>query len=254
MSSPESCPSINKTKVIHCNLCVSWGIWLDGFLFQTTISISVTCYPETIFKGSLEFNQRKVIRTLEIWVISFVGGMFFGFGWKCQCVGIHSYLGTAAITFTWPPSYSSANLHPNFGLSKVRQSTIQGCYQCFMMVMQSGSYCCSGIHSHINSKYYHKMMWKYTIQSLYKCYPDAENVHMKRLKEAAALLRVLESVLCRLYSVGLTFGTAQEVGLSIVLESDEDSRAFCALTDSSCSSWVRIAIIYWYVVIPWSPT
>jgi hypothetical protein len=79
-------------------------------------------------------------------------------------------------------------------------------------------------------------------------------VHMKRLKEAAALLWVLESVLCILYSVGLTFGTAQEVGLSIVLESDEDSRAFCALTDSSCSSWVRIAIIYWYVVIPWSPT
>ncbi len=66
MSSPESCPCINKTKVIHCNLCVSWGIWLDGFLFQTTISITVTCYPETIFKGSLEFNQRKVIRTLEI--------------------------------------------------------------------------------------------------------------------------------------------------------------------------------------------
>jgi hypothetical protein len=88
------------------------------------------------------------------------------------------------------------------------------------------------------------MMGKCTKQSLCKCYPDAEDVHMKRLKEAAALLRVLESVLCRLYSVGLTFGTAQEVGLSIVLESDEDSRAFCALTDSSCSSWVRIAIIY----------
>ncbi len=187
MSSPESCPSINKKKVIHCNLCVSWGIWLDGFLFQTTISITVTCYPETIFKGSLEFNQRKVIRTQEIWVIGFVGGMFCGFEWTCKCVGILSYLGTAAITFTWPPSYSSANLHPNFGLSKVRQSTIQGCYQCFVMVMQLGSYCCSGIYSHINPKYYHKMMGKCRKRSLCKCYPDAEDVHMKRLKEAAAL-------------------------------------------------------------------
>jgi hypothetical protein len=26
------------------------------------------------------------------------------------------------------------------------------------------------------------------VGSLYKCYPDAEDVHMKRLKEAAALL------------------------------------------------------------------
>jgi len=32
------------------------------------------------------------------------------------------------------------------------------------------------------------MMGKYTKRSLYKCYPDAEDVHMKRLKEAAALL------------------------------------------------------------------
>lgn len=118
---------------------------------------------------------------------------FCGFEWKCKCVGIHSHLGTAAITFTWPPSYSSANLHPNFGLWKVRQSTIQGCYQCFMMVMQLGSYCWSGIYSHINSKYYHKMMGKCTIRSLCKCYPDAEDVHMKRLKEAAALSWVLES-------------------------------------------------------------